>query len=143
MACTFVTFPITKVIGGSSLINPYIHVQASLFPMAFVYWIDGLARTKGINDGMGKKKMFWGLKPTEMYFLPVLEVRNLRSNVSALPHSLLKATWENLILSLPASDYILIEGIILNVITLSEKKRFLMSIPHDASSLKNTCKIKC
>lgn len=61
MARTFVTFPITKVIGGSSLINPYVHVQASLFPMAFVYWIDGLARTKGISDGMGKKKYFGDL----------------------------------------------------------------------------------
>lgn len=110
--------------GGFSLINPHVHVQASLFPMAFVYGKDSLASIKVISVGMGKKKIFWGLKPTEMYFLPVLEVRNFRSNVSTLPHSLLKATWENLILSLPASDYILNEGIILNVITLNEEKRF-------------------
>lgn len=48
--------------------------------------------------------------------------------------------WENLILSLPASDYILNEGIILNVTTLYEEKIFLISIPY-ASSLKNTCQI--
>lgn len=123
-------YPLT---GGFPLINPHVHVQASLFLMAFIYGRDSLARTKVISIGMGKKKYFGDL--TEMYFLSVLEVRHCRSNVT---HG--HAPWENLILSLPASDYISNEGIILNVTTLYEERRFLISIPY-ASSLKNTCQI--
>lgn len=39
-------------------------------------------------------------------------------------------------MSLPASDYISIEGIILSIITLNERRKFKSFILFDASSLK-------